>query len=72
MIIIGKSDFRCAVRPFFIQLEQLNQTVYIAILNELWCKIPVKFSGFKNKLLEKFHKLMLDRFKVVKLKKKSF
>ena len=42
---------------------------YIAILNELWCKIPIKFSGLKNKLMEKFHKLMFDRFKAFKLKK---
>ena len=34
--------------------------VTIAILNELWCKIPAKFSGFKNKLTEKLRKLMLD------------
>ena len=41
----------------------------IAILNELWCKIPAKFSGFQNKFMEKLHKLMLDRFKAFKLKK---
>ena len=35
----------------------------------MWCKIPVKFSDLKNKLTEKLHKLILERFKALKIEK---
>ncbi|EDN67296.1 hypothetical protein BGP_1017 [Beggiatoa sp. PS] len=60
LIIAIHCDFPIEAFCEFKKVTHYRAKRDIAILNKLWCKIPAKFSGFQNKLMEKFHKLMLD------------